>query len=223
MQAHSPDLPPEDPRSTEAFRRGLAALADRAARGDDAAFEALHQRLDGGLRRFFGRRSGADPGTLDELASQTWTVVWQALRNGRYDPTRSAFTTYLYAVGYKIWLQHRRQRSRAALPLDGLDEFVAGEDSSAGDPSGTIALAELIDAVRDCLDQATTRAALTLDERQIVEGVIRGATERELARTLNIAASTVNARKQSAYKKLAACLRRKGFELDAEQDRAEPQ
>jgi FixJ family two-component response regulator len=78
------------------------------------------------------------------------------------------------------------------------------------EPLDDLALAELLDAVRQCLSAAGTANSLTDIERHIVQQVVQGATDRSLAAALGLAPSTVNARKQSAYAKLRRCLAAKG-------------
>lgn len=82
--------------------RSLADLAAAAAQGNAAAFEALHKRLSGGLRKLFVERSGGRSDVADDLIQRTWVGVWQALRSGRYDPARSAISTFVYAVGHNM-------------------------------------------------------------------------------------------------------------------------
>ena len=179
-------------------------LAAGVAAGQRTAFERLHARLDAGLRRMFIRRSGGRGDLADELGQQTWGRLWQAGLEKRYDPTRSAVSTYVYAIANNVWLQHYRAARRSATAE--LSDDMRRED--AGDDA--LAHAELLEAVRDCL-HGPGPSAMSPDERFIVVELARGGTERELASTLRIAASTVHARKLSGHEKLRNCLHRKGF------------
>jgi RNA polymerase sigma factor (sigma-70 family) len=177
----------------------LARLAARAAT-DDEAFEALYRRLGGGVRRFLIRRGIADSNRLEELAQLVWVDVWQALRTGRYDPHRAAITTFLYAVAYKVWLQHRRL-IRAATAREAEPsalERVADETEPVVD---ALSLAEQIETVRCCLADASA-AGLSAEEHAVLRGLCDGETERSLAGRLGVAASTIHARKSSAFHKL---------------------
>lgn len=186
-------------------------LAARALQGDRAAFELLHQRLDGGLRRMLTRRTGGQFELAAELAQRAWIDTWKALCGQRYDPGRAEFSTFLYAIGYKIWLQYRRQERGAAVAADDLDEF-AERLLPADDALGmALHAGERIDALRACLRNAEPPLALTEEERLIVEELAHGATERSLAQKLGLAASTIHARKTSGLEKLHKCLTAKGF------------
>jgi RNA polymerase sigma factor (sigma-70 family) len=204
---HSPGS--EKPRA--AAVTSLAALAERALAGDEPAFEELYRRLDGGLQRFLSRRGGTTGELVEELAQRTWVAVWGALHAGRYDPRRSAFSTFLYAVGYKVWLQHRRQARTGPQPLDDVEGLLDGLLHDLNDPADALDLGELLDAVRACIASHATAGALTADERAVLQGVTAGESERALAARLGVAASTINARKASIYGKLRECLARKGF------------
>lgn len=189
-------------------------LALRAMDGDEAAFEELHRRLGGGLRGFFHRRIGGDNDLIEELSQNTWVEVWRTLRGRRYDPDRARITTFIYAIGYKMVLRHARaaRRKRATGPLDDCDALV--ETWLRELPEDLLHCTELIDAVRDCLHRTGTPFSLTEEERAAVVGAAGDETERTLARRLGVAASTVNARKKTAYTKLRLCLARKGFTGD---------
>jgi RNA polymerase sigma factor (sigma-70 family) len=187
-------------------RDTLDALARRALDDDDVAFEALHDRLCGGLRAFFVRRVGAREELVEELAQATWVAAWRALHENRYNPDRAAFTTFLYAVGYKTWLQHRRIAARD-VPLDDDPASVFSHVLEHNDdPAAWLAVCELLDATRDCL-----RTSLNEEERAILDGLTAGETERTLAESLGIAPSTAHARKLKAMDKVRKCLEAKRF------------
>src|SRR4051812_23331621 len=63
----------------------LGALAAAAGRGDRAAFDRLHERLAGGLKRILLNRTGGRTDLTDELAQRTWVVLWGAISSGKYD------------------------------------------------------------------------------------------------------------------------------------------
>lgn len=172
--------------------RSLAQLAAAAASGDRVAFESLHRRLTGGLRKIFIERSGGKADVADDLIQRTWVGVWQALSSGRYDPARSAISTFVYAVAHKMWLQHLRARG----PLPDAAEVDPGA-SPTGPPAE---LAEVLEAVRACLRGEA--GDLTPDERAILRLSGTGASDRDLAARLSVSPSTANARKRAAFDKL---------------------
>jgi RNA polymerase sigma factor (sigma-70 family) len=195
-----PDSPPQSPDG-----RNLAQLAAAAAGGDRASFESLHRRLSGGLRKLFLERSGNKSDVADDLIQRTWVGVWQALSSGRYDPSRSAISTFVYAVAHKMWLQHLRARPapRDPIPAEALPIL----DEPAAD------LAEVLDAIR-----ATLRGDsgdLTTDERAVLRLCGAGASDRDLAARLSISPSTANARKRAAFEKLRRHLATLGHRPEA--------
>lgn len=156
----------------------------------------------------FARR-GANADAAAELAQRTWTVLWESLRNGGYDPARAAPSTFVYAIANHVWLWHLRERPRVPQgdPPD--------QPAHAPPAAEFLAHCELLDALRDCIGREPNTGALDDTERALVLALGGGASEREVAVQLGLAASTVNARKQAAYVKLRKCLGRKGFSRES--------
>ncbi len=191
--------------------RTLHALAVRAAGGDQQAFTQIHGRLNVGVRRFLETRLGRDAERVEEIAQRTWFETWRAMREKRYDPARSAVTTFVYAIAYKQYLRDRRGHGyESAMPE--MDAIVAEEIGSDMSLDNTLHLVELLEALRHCIDQD---GLLTDDERAVINGLADEETERQLAARLGLAASTVHVRKKSAHAKLRACLANKGFHRDS--------
>lgn len=182
----------------------------QAMQGDEQAFEELHRRLGGGLCRFLQRRVGGRPELIEELSQMAWVEVWRALHSRRYNPERARITTFVYAIAYKMVLRHLRSAGRPG------EAHLADEDAhetlwASPAPEEALHFSELLDAVRDCLHRARTSHSLTAEERAVVAGVVEGESERALGKRLGLAASTINARKKSAYEKMRNCLGGKGF------------
>lgn len=181
----------------------MADLAAAAANGDRGSFDAIYKRLSGGMFRLFMQRTNQRKEVAEDLSQRTWLGVWDALRQGRYDPRKSAITTFVYAVGYKIWLQHLRTASRPEFSADHVD---MGGGVEVGNPQFESNASELLEAVRTCLKADVESPILTEEERGIVRASAGGASDREIAKQLNIAASTLNARKQAAFEKIRRVL-----------------
>ncbi|MBL8878642.1 MAG: hypothetical protein JNG88_05930 [Phycisphaerales bacterium] len=204
-------MTPERPQSEHGRDAGLRELARIAARGEDWAFEEIHRRLSQGLERFLRKRVGSLGNVAEELAQRTWVEFWRSLRAGRYDPSRAAVSTYVYGVGYKIWLQFAREK-RDKLTLDPADDLMHSMLDAHPDPHDVSGAAEHLDALRGCLSAVGAGPfVLTPEERVVLEGLAGGESERSLATRLNLAASTVHARKQSGFHKLRRCMELKGF------------
>jgi RNA polymerase sigma factor (sigma-70 family) len=202
-----------------AFLKGLAADAQR---GNRSAFTQLLRHLEPGIRRVMLRRTRGQAELVDELLQNTWVAVWHALREGRYDPKKAAISTFVYAVAHKLWLQHLRRARQAPVSYGELDAFLAAATEGPDNPAATLQAAELLDAVRTCLHAEGTPFSLTEEERRIVVGLARDQSERTLAEQLGVAASTIHARKQLAYRKLRRCLHAKGFSSEGA-ERSRPQ
>jgi len=174
--------------------RSLAELASASAAGDREAFGALHRRLSGGLRKLFMDRSSGRADVSDDLIQRTWTGVWQALSAGRYDPSRSAISTFVYAVAHKMWLQHLRARGpiREMPPVEAV--------STAEEPQADTDLAEVLEAIRACLRGQA--GDLSEEDRAILRLSGMGASDRDLAARLGVSPSTANARKRAAFDRI---------------------
>lgn len=204
----------------------LRALAAAAMVGDEAAFAQLHRRVGAGVRRMLLKRSGGREDLVDDLAQKTWSSVWVALREGKYDPERSAITTFAYAVANKAWLTHLRSFARehgyvgdgpsmrAEGPTGGAASLDAGPEDVAGE-------AEVIDAVRACLREDGP-GGLTEHERIVLRAIGAGESDRGLARRLGCSSSTVNIRKHSGYAKVRAYLASLGIGEESEEGEADP-
>lgn len=195
---------PPDPTTPS---RDLADAALRIAKGDRAAFELVHRRLDPGLRRLLSKRT-PDSTLIDDLLQRTWAGVWEACAAGRYDPTRSAISTFVYAVASNTWLRHLRgvKKTDPAAP----DELSKLSDPETADAAS---LAETLDLVRQALDGRF--ADLTEQERWILRMSSDGAGDRTIASRLGISPSTANQAKQSAFGKLRRILARVGVRPEA--------
>ncbi|MEE8170542.1 MAG: sigma-70 family RNA polymerase sigma factor [Phycisphaerae bacterium] len=195
--------------------RCFADLARRAAGGDDSAFAEVRERYEAGLRALFLRRAARAEDAADELLQRTWIAVWRALRDGRYDPGRAAISTFIYAVAHRTWLHYRRQmRRETPEPLrSNVAESLTAD--SAAHPADALPLADLIQAMRACLQGHGSENQLTDEERWVVTQAAGGASERAMARQLGVVASTIHERKRQAYTKLRRCLEAKGFGGDA--------
>ncbi len=185
--------PPLDPRDSPE-RLAAAAMA-----GDAAAFHLLQNALNSGVLRYFLARRPRDRDSCEELAHAAWIECWKSLQMRRFDSRRASFATYLYSICRHVWLQALRDRNKP-FPEPRPEPVSAAPDE-------VLSRAELLDALRGCIETA----GLTADERTVIGAVLQAQTERQLARTLGLAASTVHQRKADAFAKLRACLGKKGF------------
>lgn len=206
---------PTPPSGIDAARAALAALSVRAAQGDHIALTDLHRRLHGGLVRWFARTWPLDPERADTLAHETWTIVWQSLRDGRYDPRRAAITTFAFAIAGNLRLRELRRIGKGALhqpsELDDVDLRI--------DPAESLQRAALLETVRRLLIDPD--AGLDDTDRLVLGLLSRGMGDRQIAKELGVSPSTGHERKKQALLRLGSVLRTLGHEvphdvLDAE-------
>lgn len=184
----------------------IQRLSAQVARGESTAFAELHGRFTPGLRRYFHQRGGVQGETIDELVQATWSELWRVVRAGHYRPDRSAISTFVYAIAHHVRLRHHARRPIRPPETPWPEDRDVPDEHL--DPAGALALAELLQAVRACLDSPL----LSDEERAVVGGVAHGSSERQLAARLGVSASTINAWKRTGYQKLRICLRRRGFD-----------
>ncbi len=193
------------------------ALSMQIARGDRQAFERAHRLLEAPLRQMLVRWSGGQRALAEELAASAWLQAWRVVREGRYDPQRASFVTFVYAIAHRLWLRQRRRWAVRQRIEQKLEQQRGTPRLEQPDPASDLHAAELIDAVRQAL-RTGCDGLLEDQELRVLRGLADGRSERTLAAELGVAASTVHARKQSALHKLGAYLQRRGlggFEREA--------
>ena len=84
------------------------ALAQAAAGGDVAAFEALYRRHAPRVHGVVARLVGFDRARAEDLAQETFVKAWQALPAYRFE---SAFSTWLHRLAVNTALMDLRARS----------------------------------------------------------------------------------------------------------------
>jgi RNA polymerase sigma factor (sigma-70 family) len=210
------DTPERHPKTSPPItsQTTLVELTRRAMDGDDDAFAHLHRRVGAGVRRLLMKRSAGREDLVDDLCQRTWQSTFAALRDGKYDPARSAITTFVYAIANNAWLTHLRVYARehgysgSGLSVREAMPKIDPRTTTAA-PADAAAQAELLEHVRACLSE-NSPAGLTEHERYVVRAIAAGESDRGLARRMGVSSSTVNIRKHSGYEKLRAYLRTVG-------------
>ena len=104
----------------------LAAWLARATAGEEAACAALYQHFSPAVQRLCLGLLG-DPADAEEVTQDSFVY---ALRNlVRYDPARSAFSSWLYTIALSRCRNKRRRKWLVALPL----ELLGAEPRTAGE------------------------------------------------------------------------------------------
>jgi RNA polymerase sigma-70 factor (ECF subfamily) len=93
----------------------VADWLQRGARGDEAACAALYEHFSPAIQRLCLSLLGS-PDDAEEVTQDSFVY---ALRNlARYDPARSAFSSWLYTIAVSRCRNKRRRKWLAALPLE---------------------------------------------------------------------------------------------------------
>ena len=177
-----------------------AALARRAAEGDDGAFTELVGRHKDPLYRLLRRYSGSSDEAY-EAVQETFIAAWAAL--GRYDPARP-FGPWLRTIALnKARDRARRGRLRSlvfgARPLDAEGANQVADQTQLAD--------EALMAVQQT--QRLDGAVAVLPDRlkaPLLLTAFEGYSQIDAGRLLGVSAKTVETRVSRARKKLAAAL-----------------
>ncbi len=213
---------------SDASTGSMGFAADRhEVRGKGAGLEPerafvaeAHARFGAGLRRFFQLRvgsfrgdSGRDLALIEELCQQTWGECWKCVRERKYDPSRAALSTFLYAIASNVWLRHRRHSIRQGERPGDADAALSLIGAEA-DPARTVAFSELLEAVLRRV--SGEEGGLSAEDRTVLVALARGASDRDLAEQLRVAPSTAHARRRAALGRLRRALAEMGFEAGDE-------
>lgn len=162
-----------------------AAIVARAQR-DPAAFEPLYARYAGRVLGYCERRLG-DRQSAEDATSQVFIRVLDALPNCRGE----TFRPWLFSIAFRVTTDILRARSREG-PLPTLDRRI----DPAPTPEETALAIEGTRRIQSLL------AALSADQRQIVELRLAGLTGQEIAAVLNRSHGAVRIAQLRAYRKL---------------------
>ncbi|MHC5004823.1 MAG: RNA polymerase sigma factor [Planctomycetota bacterium] len=134
------------------------ALVEQARRGAVAAFGQLVERWQGPLYNFLLQlaRSGEDAA---DLTQESFLRAWQRL--DRYDD-RWCFSTWLFAIARRLWLDQHRARRRRLHPLGGRAVASAVRSEDRSDTVETIDEAGRIWALAERVLSPEQRGALWL-------------------------------------------------------------
>ena len=177
-----------------------AQLISRCLGGDQAAYETLYRSSAGRVAGYFSR-SGFDPAQTDDLTQETFLRAFRSL--GGFDANKGAFPAWVATIARNVARRHWRRR--------------AGEDTfdpeladvmfpSPQRPDRTPEAREEFAAVGDCVESLDAELGRIVRLRYV-----RGLTTRGIAREAGMPEATVRSRLEDALKRLARCLKSKGF------------
>lgn len=91
--------------------------------GDAAAYRQLLSSSADRLRRYFGRRLGADAAEVEDLVQETLIAIHQ--KRDSYDHALP-YTAWLHAIArYKLVDHYRRRGVRQTLPIDDVEDLAS--------------------------------------------------------------------------------------------------
>lgn len=161
---------------------------------DRDAFTRLFGSLAPRVKSYM-MKLGADPDTADEIAQETFVIVWR--KAALFDARKSSAITWIFTIARNLRVDRLRKDNRPA--LDPNEPLLVPEDP----PS---ALHQLEQAT--IIDQVTKSiAALPSDQREAVHlSFIKGLSHKEISETLDVPLGTVKSRLRLSFEKLRLSL-----------------
>lgn len=175
-----------------------AALALRAADGDERSFAMLINRYKAGLYRF-ARRYVGDADDAYDIVQQSFLSAWRAL--ARYDPRRP-FGPWLHAIMLNKCCDHqRRERVRRVLLISEWGTAAA----KVSDPAVSVEERWIMESGLSALDRAVSELPRALKEPLILTA-FEGLSQAEAGAQLGISTKAVETRVARARRKLLQAL-----------------
>jgi RNA polymerase sigma-70 factor (ECF subfamily) len=187
-------LTPLPPSTPAAPPRVDCVLAQRAAKGDEAAFAQLTERY---RKRLYSltRSMVATSADAEEVVQETFLSIYRALGTLQIPQADSMLSAWIFRVGVNAALMHlRRHRRRPILHLEdlahGAEERSSGLwPSSSQRPDESLMHGELKDRLHQAMGALPDKYRLVLWLRDIEEQ-----SNDEVAQTLGLTVPTVKAR-----------------------------
>lgn len=165
----------------------LAALLQRAGRGDEAAFAGLYDELSG-LVHGVVLKVVRDPSQADEVTQEVFVELWRLA--ARHDETRGTVRAWAATVAHRRAIDRVRSEQSTRDRMEREVSNIAVEHDEVAD--------EVVAEMGVAFDRARVRRALdrlTPLQREAIElAYYGGHTYREVAALLDVAEGTVKTR-----------------------------
>lgn len=167
---------------------------------DKKAFSSLVIKYQGGLRAFFRHLTSGDVALSDDLSQETFIRIYTHLH--KFAGT-AAFSTWMYRVAYRIYLDHLRSASnrqgRLSQPIELTIPHIE-RDSHEGEIGAGMDLYKALQILNP-----TEKACLTLQ-------YVKGFEIKEIAHIIQLPEGTVKSHVHRAKNKLKQYLINNGYE-----------
>jgi len=174
----------------------LEALLTRVARGDQAAYEAVYDRMAGPVYGLI-RKVLRDPAQSEEVAQEVLLEVWRMA--ARFDATRGSAASWVLTIAHRRAID--RVRSETAAAEREQRTAAVGEPALVDEVAETVEASLEAERVRRCLDGLTDlqREAVTL-------AFYKGYSYPQVAALLDVALGTIKTRIRDGLIRMRDCL-----------------